>query len=200
MGNIFVKKPKITEVDKAILSLKTQRRKLAQYQQQCCECRFPRRQWREARRGEPMSPSAFVAMPPSKAEKQAAKDLLREKKKDRALLGLKRKKVQEELLKQVDVWLINVEQQEINAILGEKLPAEDEEEVLAEFENLESQLQDLPEVPSAAPSVENVEEELDLPDVPTKPPVIADAVNEDAQETSAGITERKKVMEEPLPA
>ncbi|KAF3684551.1 putative la-related protein 6-like [Capsicum annuum] len=278
MGNIFVKKPKITEVDKAILSLKTQRRKLAQYQQQCCECRFPRRQWREARRGEPMSPSAFVAMPPSKepcrllpplavqntdaerflinvtaciakrapltlisskfifssftrvpcTEKQAAKDLLREKKKDRALLGLKRKKVQEELLKQVDVWLINVEQQvqgvvlnlshlhllpnlvhnfcmislllEINAILGEKLPAEDEEEVLAEFENLESQLQDLPEVPSAAPSVENVEEELDLPDVPTKPPVIADAVNEDAQETSAGITERKKVMEEPLPA
>ncbi|XP_016546955.1 vacuolar protein sorting-associated protein 20 homolog 1 [Capsicum annuum] len=93
-------------------------------------------------------------------------------------------------------WLLK----EINAILGEKLPAEDEEEVLAEFENLESQLQDLPEVPSAAPSVENVEEELDLPDVPTKPPVIADAVNEDAQETSAGITERKKVMEEPLPA
>ncbi|KAM3379197.1 hypothetical protein P3S68_011611 [Capsicum galapagoense] len=215
------------------------------------------------------------------SEKQAAKDLLREKKKDRALLALKRKKVQEELLKQVDVWLINVEQQlanidltskqkavfeslksgnnaikaiqseinledvqklmddtaeakayqdcylqryqltaknsfsklssfgcftaisilrEINAILGEKLPAEDEEEVLAEFENLESQLQDLPEVPSAAPSVENVEEELDLPDVPTKPPVIADAVNEDAQDTSAGITERKKVMEEPLPA
>ncbi|XP_016562089.1 vacuolar protein sorting-associated protein 20 homolog 2 [Capsicum annuum] len=123
MGNIFVKKPKITEVDKAILSLKTQRRKLAQYQQQCCECRFPRRQWREARRGEPMSPSAFVAMPPSKAEKQAAKDLLREKKKDRALLGLKRKKVQEELLKQVDVWLINVEQQLANIDLTSKQKA-----------------------------------------------------------------------------
>ncbi|CAJ1974817.1 unnamed protein product [Sphenostylis stenocarpa] len=215
MGNLFVKKPKITDVDKAILALKTQRRKLAQYQQKL---------------------DAVI-----EAEKQAARDLIREKKKDRALLALKKKKTQEELLKQVDTWLINVEQQladielaskqkavfeslkagndamkaiqseinlddvqklmddaaeakayqdEINAILGEKLSAEDEEDILAEFEDLETQLtvQDLPEVPHSAH--EEIEEKLDLPDVPTKAPVTSDAE----------VSTKRKVMEEPLAA
>ncbi|KAK4754208.1 hypothetical protein SAY87_002312 [Trapa incisa] len=202
MGNVFVKKPKITDVDKAILSLKTQRRKLGQYQQQL---------------------GAVI-----EAETQAARDLIKEKRKDRALLALKKKKAQEELLKQVDTWLLNVEQQlgdielaskqkavfeslkagtnaikaiqseinlddvqklmddteearvyqdEINAILGEKLSAEDEAEIEAEFEKLKTQItvQDMPNVPAAHPARE---EELDLPDVP-KAPVVAHVAEEE---------------------
>lgn len=53
-------------------------------------------------------------------------------------------------------------------------------------------LQDLPEVPSAIPSGENVEEKLDLPDVPTKAPVVTEAVMEDTQDTSAGMSVQKK--------
>nr|AAM62458.1 unknown [Arabidopsis thaliana] len=219
MGNLFVKKPQITEVDRAILSLKTQRRKLGQYQQKLEKV--------------------------IEAEKQAARDLIREKRKDRALLALRKKRTQEELLKQVDQWVINVEQQltdieltskqkavfeslkqgnsaikaiqseldlddvqklmddtadakayqdELNSILGEKLSAEDEEDILAEFDNLESQLivDEMPEVPTKE-SEES--EKLDLPDVPTKTPVASNA-----EITPAESATKTKVLEEPLPA
>ncbi|KAJ0989857.1 hypothetical protein J5N97_008213 [Dioscorea zingiberensis] len=242
MGNIFVKKPKITEVDRAILSLKTQRRKLAQYQQQL---------------------DAVI-----EAEKQAAKDLIREKRKDRALLALKKKKTQEELLKQVDAWLINVEQQladielaskqkavfeslkagnnaikaiqseinlddvqklmgdtaeakayqdEINAILGERLSAEDEEDVLAEFESLETEiaLHTLPTVPSTVaqeartgiedqgrtekPEVNVVKQKHGDEDLET-----IEAIEEEVLELpdvpTNQVPGRTKVLEEPLPA
>ncbi|KAI3958933.1 hypothetical protein MKX01_023609 [Papaver californicum] len=227
MGNIFVKKPKITDVDRAILSLKTQRRKLGQYQQQL---------------------DGVI-----EAEMKAARELIRQKKKDRALLALKKKKTQEELLKQVDTWIMNVEQQlndieltskqkavfdslnagnnaikaiqgeinlddvqklmddtaeahayqdEINEILGEKLSAEDEEDVLAEFDNLETELaiQDMPEVPGpSATSLKKLsdDEDLALPDVPTKTPVV---VANGEEEASGRVSIRRKVSEEPLPA
>ncbi|PKI79443.1 hypothetical protein CRG98_000190 [Punica granatum] len=168
MGNIFVKKPKITDVDRAILSLKTQRRKLGQYQQQLADIELASKQ-----------KAVFDSL---KAGNNAIKAIQSE-------INL------EDVQKLMDdTEEAKAYQDEINAILGEKLSAEDEEEILAEFENLESQvtLQDMPEVPFGVLPPEEV---LDLPAVPKEP-----VVSKVAEEDEAEIVLKRKVLEEPLPA
>jgi len=87
MGNLFAKKtPKsrVTEQDKAVLQLKTQRDKLKQYQKKI-QNNLDR-------------------------ERELAKKLLKEGKKDRALLLLKKKRAQENMLAKTDAQLDNIEQ------------------------------------------------------------------------------------------
>ncbi|KAG6478664.1 vacuolar protein sorting-associated protein 20 homolog 2-like isoform X1 [Zingiber officinale] len=201
MGNVFIKKPRITEVDKAILLLKTQRRKLALYQQQL---------------------ETVIG-----AEKQAARDLIQEKRKDRALLALKKKKAQADLLKQVDGWLINVEQQLADVELASKQKAvfeslktgsnaiksiqseislEDVQKLVDDSAEAKAYqditLQSIPIPAHSVPSVPDTErlqaetgsqvkssedEFIDLPDVPTG-------------NISKQAVVKRKVLEEPLPA
>jgi charged multivesicular body protein 6 len=86
MGNLFGKPKggKITEVDKALLALRTQRRKLTA----------------ERKRVE-----GVIAR-----EVAIARELIPQQKRDRALLALKKKKLQEGQLANLDSWLLNVEE------------------------------------------------------------------------------------------
>eukprot|EP00803_Ostreobium_quekettii_P004559 evm.model.scf_1827.3 EVM.evm.TU.scf_1827.3 scf_1827:21035-22528(+) len=77
------RQPDITEEDKAVLSLKSQRRKLGA----------------ERKRIEALIDKNV----------EVARGLIAQKKKDLALLVMKKKKMQEEQVKKLDAWLLNVE-------------------------------------------------------------------------------------------
>eukprot|EP00899_Mesostigma_viride_P010516 jgi/Mesvir1/19466/Mv10490-RA.1 len=90
MGGLFSKSrhSTVTDTDRAILSLKTQKRKLTEYSKRI---------------------ETVIA-----SEVEAAKQLLQEKKRERALIALKKKKIQEDLLRRVEEWMMNVEQMLLN--------------------------------------------------------------------------------------
>eukprot|EP00090_Calanus_glacialis_P041758 TRINITY_DN74285_c0_g1_i1.p1 TRINITY_DN74285_c0_g1~~TRINITY_DN74285_c0_g1_i1.p1 ORF type:complete len:236 (-),score=81.02 TRINITY_DN74285_c0_g1_i1:139-795(-) len=203
MGALFSKKDKsrITEQDKAVLGLKKQRDQLKQYQKRILGV--------------------------LEKDRDLARKLLKEGKKDRAKLLLRKKKFQEGLLEKTDGQLDNLErlvhdiefaqvqkevldglkdgnaalekanamfsideiediladtqeasekQQEITDMLSGQLTQEDEDDVIAELDQLlEMELEptiakditeDLPGVPETEP--ERVEDQL--PDVPTQEP------------------------------
>eukprot|EP00271_Cylindrocystis_brebissonii_P009691 TRINITY_DN2476_c0_g1_i1.p1 TRINITY_DN2476_c0_g1~~TRINITY_DN2476_c0_g1_i1.p1 ORF type:complete len:233 (-),score=77.39 TRINITY_DN2476_c0_g1_i1:164-862(-) len=199
MGQIFSKKKNvITDVDKAVLTLKTQRKKLADYQKKV---------------------EAVISR-----ETEVARSLIQANKRDRAMLALKRKRMQEDMLKKADVWMLNVEQQlvdiesatrqkdvfdsmkaghaaikelqrhisledvqmlmddsvdaqeyqkEIESTLQGQLSEEDEAAVLAELDSLEVELgmdglDDLPEVPLPAEKTKPAEEAEEL-ELPSVP-------------------------------
>lgn len=219
MGQFFSKKkPQVTDVDRAILTLKHQRRKLADYQKKV---------------------EAVI-----EREREIIKELIKEKKKDRAILALKRKRVQEEALKKADVWVMNVEQQladieitsrqkavfeslksgqqavkelqshisledvqmlmdesadarvyqqEVESLVSQQLTEEDEEAVMAELEKLEIEL--------GLEGLEDLEvPEEELPSVPAKPVVVKEDVTIDPEDSVARPISTEKVKEEPLAA
>ncbi|GAX73865.1 hypothetical protein CEUSTIGMA_g1315.t1 [Chlamydomonas eustigma] len=183
-GNISAApQAQITEVDRTILSLKTQRNKLND-QQKLLETRIDRHQ-------------------------EVARTLLKEGRKDRALMALKKKKMTENQLSQLTAHILNVEgllssietskqqvrmvealqkgtealkqlqkllsvddvkklmedtaeakayQDELKQLLGQSLSTEDDEAVAAEMsaleeEELQLQLAEFPKVPETQPTI-----------------------------------------------
>eukprot|EP00112_Aurelia_sp_Birch-Aquarium-sp1_P020412 Seg526.2 transcript_id=Seg526.2/GoldUCD/mRNA.D3Y31 product="Charged multivesicular body protein 6" protein_id=Seg526.2/GoldUCD/D3Y31 len=213
MGGLFSKKQpanqpkKITEQDKAVLSLKQQRDKLKQYQKK-------------------------ITLNLEK-ERQVAKELLKDGKKDKARLLLKKKKYQESLLTKTDdqlealdklvneiefaqvqakvvaglkegndcltalhkvMTLEDVEkimedtqeaveyQQEIDSLISGAFTQEDEDDILAELDELTKV--ELPSVPTEEPA----KTEDQLPDVPEKEPGEKEATKEKSKPVAVAAT------------
>ncbi|ELT87903.1 hypothetical protein CAPTEDRAFT_145235 [Capitella teleta] len=190
MGNLFGKKnnkTRVTEQDKAVLQLKSQRDKLKQYQKKIIS--------------------------QLERDRQVAKDLLKIGKKDKAKLLLRKKKFQESMLEKTDGQLENIErmvhdiefatiesqvvaglkagnealnklhrlmsiedverimdetqesvqyQHEIDELLAGGLTDEDESDVLDELNQM--MMEQTPAVPDTEPE----QMELELPDIPAE--------------------------------
>ncbi|XP_050962112.1 charged multivesicular body protein 6 isoform X2 [Labeo rohita] len=167
MGNVFGRQgrvtSRVTDQDRAILQLKQQRDKLKQYQKK-------------------------ITLQLEK-ERRLAKRLLKDGKKEQALLLLKKKRYQDQLLDKTDIQIANLEcmvmsieeverileetqeaieyQKQIDELLAGFWTAEDEDAVLAELEAI-TQGEDitLPELPtdplSAVPTGETERKEAQI--------------------------------------
>ncbi|KAI7845086.1 hypothetical protein COHA_001451 [Chlorella ohadii] len=204
MGQLMSKKPKleINDVDRAVLTLKSQARKLEQQ--------------RARIQGD------------IDRERQIAKELIAQGRKDRALLALKRRKLQEGQAERLDGWLLNVQgmllniettksQQQLftalkegnkamkemqqampleevdklmqdnadakayadslNQMLGESLNPEQQEAAEAELEELEKQMLE--------------EQRLEMPAVPGRPLPAAPVEEKEAQQEATEATEEQ---------
>ncbi|KFM27311.1 Vacuolar protein sorting-associated protein 20-like protein 1 [Auxenochlorella protothecoides] len=185
MGNIFGgdKKREITDVDRAILSLKTQRRKLDD----------------QRKRTDTLIEREAVV----------ARTLVAQGKRDRALLALRKKRLHGQQLEFLDKLVLNVEETDVSledveqlmsdtaeakeyetrvqSMFGESWTGVDEEAAHAELAEMEAQLLD--------------EEVLDLPSVPqTKVADAAAVPGPPAQVEALAATPREDRPEEPLPA
>ena len=106
------KKGRVTQHDKAVLDLKTQRDKLKAYQKRVCSNNTPQRTTQTQQHDRDASvwhkPTQLTNV--IEKEKETARQLLKAGQKDKALLVLKKKKRQEQLLAQSEAQLDNVSQ------------------------------------------------------------------------------------------
>lgn len=207
MGNLFAKKtPKsrVTEQDKAVLQLKTQRDKLKQYQKKIQNN--------------------------LDKEREMAKKLIKEGKKDRALLLLKKKRAQESMLAKTETQLDNIEQlcgslefaqieskvveglkagNESLKLLQKMMSLEDVEKIMEETQEAVEYQNEIDTLISGANLTEEDEDaimseldeitKVDLPEVPTEKVPVPEDVPAGVDVTEAEAEADKELDELELP-
>lgn len=179
-GQSRTDKRTITDVDRAVLALKTQKRKLGEYQKRV-EGAIER-------------------------EERRAKELVQGKKNQQALLALKKRKLHQQQLEKVCAWVLNVEESIVNIeqsqvqndvylnlkrgndalqILQKEVPIDDVDEIIkdtsesaAHWEEINKALSDqldptqLQEVDEELQQMENAMLDEDLSTLPSAPRVV----------------------------